>query len=124
MGIQDARGDDVIAYYAGTLGFTRALDVGPTSTMIPDAEGALEPGRYLVQLLDCSASGMKAWLAFGAFARAGTVVAAAGPPHFPLGPRGLIALEFNVRKGDNDRVAVIGDGGTARLYLTRISRSD
>lgn len=124
MSAHDARGDDVIAYYASTIGFTRALGVSAISAQVPDEQGPLEPGRWLLQLLDRQSAATRAWLAFGPFRRGEPLVAVVGPPYFPMSGRGLIALEFNVRRGDNDRVAAVAENGTATLYLTRLSRSE
>jgi hypothetical protein len=52
-----------------------------------------------------------------------TVTAVADAPDFPLHLAGLVAVEVNVRKGHNDRLAAITTTGAATLYATRISRA-
>lgn len=123
-GIGDVRGDDAVAYYAGTIGATRSIAVADgVSATLRDADGPLEPGRYLMQVLNWTSSSAKIWVRFGRFEKGHSLEASAGPPNFPLAQRGIIALELNVLPGDNDRAAAIGDGGGGTLYLTRISRS-
>ncbi|MCZ6868099.1 MAG: hypothetical protein O7G84_01185 [Gammaproteobacteria bacterium] len=117
------RGDDDIAFFAASLGRTRALAVTDTAAEITDPDGALVPGRYLLHVANLSA-GAVVWVATGKFEKGAaplTVVAAA--PHFPMSAATIVALELNILKEDNDRIAAIATGGgTGTLYITQISR--
>lgn len=117
-----ARADDVIAFYAAELGITRKLACGVASAQLPDSEGALSPGRYLLQIADLSAPTAKVYVRGRPYIAAGTVTAVASVPDFPLHLSGLVAFEFNVRKGYNDRIAAITTAGTANLFITLVSR--
>ena len=119
-----ARGDDVIAYYAADLGKTRELALTNVSAQLPDAGGPLPPGRYLIHLGVLSALAAVAWVKTGPFDIAVPLVATAAVPCFPMTVARVMAIEINVRKGHNDRVAAIMDAAfTGTLYVTAISRA-
>ena len=121
-GFDDVRGDDAIAYYAASIGFTRKLDISPVSAQLPDDGGPLEPGRYVIQLLKPSSSSVIAFVQLGPFIKGAPLIAVADAPSFPMQLGHLIAIEFNALLNVNNRVAGITDQGTATLYITRISR--
>jgi hypothetical protein len=119
------RGDDALYYYAANLGLTQAIAVTATPAQTSDIEGALTPGRYLLQIADVSNSGTTIWVRTGKFEKGVALSMVAGVPWFPMKPGGVIAIEINVRKGDNDRIAAVASGpGTplGTLYVTQISR--
>ncbi len=127
-------GDDDIAYYAASLGCTRKLDVTSAPTQLTDADGPLEPGRYLLQARFGSGSNSDIWVAMGPFEKGETLVVAADVPHFPFLENGVIAIEVNVRPvpkqqkatraqdRPNNQVAAVTSSGSATLYITAISR--
>lgn len=118
------RGDDDIAFFAAAIEETRLIAASPASASFPDADGALVPGRYLIQILGASASSVVVWIQMGKFEKGVPLTASVGPglKRVPLSPSGIIAIEVNVVKEDNDRIAVVTAGGTASVYITRISR--
>ena len=89
----------------------------------PDNALALPPGRYVLHIADVSSDGAKVWVAMGKFAKSVTLVVVASVPHFPMSATGIIAIEVNIRKGDNDQIAAITSAGTANLYITQVSRA-
>lgn len=120
-----ARGDDLMAFYAADLGITRKLEItNAASAQITDADGAIEPGRYLIQVLLGTGGKPTArcWLRFGKFVAAGTITATIAVPSFPVDPEGVYVFELNVRQGYNDRFAgiVAAAGAAHTVYFTRI----
>lgn len=118
------RGDDAIYYYAANLGLTRALSVTAAGVQLLDVDGPLVPGRYLLHLGTVSTSAV-IWVRAGKFEKGTPLDIAAGVPHFPMSPSRILAIEVNVRKEDNDRIAAIAAGPgtpTGVLYITQISR--
>lgn len=115
------RGDDDIAFFAATLGRTIGIACSAVAAQIPDEEGALPAGRYLLHIADVTPKVAKLWVATGKFEEAVAIAVAAAPPHFPMHLAGIVALELNVRRGFNDRIAAIMSVGTGTLYITKIS---
>jgi len=116
------RGDDALYFYAADLGITHALEVTATASQLPDVVGALRPGRYLIHAVERVPAKTVVWIRTGKFVLGAALDIAAAPPWFPLRVDGIVAIEINVRKGHNDRIAAITDGGSATLYVTRVSR--
>jgi len=116
------RGDDALAYFGATLGATRALAASGAAAQTSDPDGPLPPGRYLLHISDVSLSAAKVWVRMGAYVRGEVLPITAAPPAFPMQLGGIVAIEVNVRRHDNDRVAVVMSAGTAILYITEISR--
>jgi hypothetical protein len=91
-----------------------------------DDDGALVPGRYLLQAAGTLVPGQTLWVHRGRFT-AGTALspiggaAVAGPARFPLTAT-IVALEFHVLGGYSDRIAVqLGSGSDVTVYLSRVS---
>lgn len=117
------RGDDSIAFFAATLGRTSALSVTDAGEQISDADGPLAPGRYLLHVANVSAPTVVIWVATGAFESGGSIAVTTTVPFFPMSPATILAIELNIVKGHNDRIAAIATaGGTGTLYITQISR--
>lgn len=116
------RADDDIAFYAADLGPTRRLSVSTTPAQLPDEDGPLLPGRYVLFVDDMDASFTKAWVRLGAFIKGAVLPVQADVPWFPLSATGLVFIEFHVREKVNDRVAAVTGAGTANLYISLISR--
>lgn len=124
MSTAAARGDDAIAFYAADLGETRALAATTSGDQTTDVDGALVPGRYLIQIVNVSDSAAIVWIHAGAFEKGKPITLAAGPGRrrAPLSTQSVVAIETNVLKGDSDRIGAITTVGTATVYVTRISR--
>lgn len=118
------RGDDALAYFGATLGATRALGVSVAPAQTSDPDGPLPPGRYLLHISDLDPVAAKVWVRMGKYVRGEVLGVAASPPAFPMQLGGIVAIEVNVRRGDNDRIAAVMAGilDTAVLYITEISR--
>jgi hypothetical protein len=117
------RGDDALYYFAANLGRTRKLVVSIAAIQLPDADGPLTPGRYLIHVDDFSPPGkQKIWVRMGKFEKGKTLAVAADVPHFPMSLTGIMGIEVHVRKGDNDRLAAISSEGSAAVYITQVSR--
>ena len=117
------RGDDAIYFFAASLGLTRRLVVTDIPAQLPDEDGALVPGRYLLHIAELSANAKQiTWVRTGKFGT--TVPVAADVPAFPMSLASIMAVELNVRKGANDQIAAVNDllGTTTNLYITQISR--
>lgn len=121
MGVVGDRGLD---FYDADIGETLVVALTGASAQTSDAQGALSPGRWLVQVVDPT---NRTWIRFGPFVAAGTLtaVAAQGPQRIPIDPDGMVrAFEILIRPNHNDRVAgIVESGGTATLWLTKISRA-
>lgn len=116
-----ARGDDLLDFYRSDLGNARILALTNVSAQTPDAAGPLPPGRYI--LLIRAVAGQWAWVRTEPFVKTATVTAAVNTG-FPLSPDGLLAVEFNVRKGHNDRIAgILEAAGSATLYILPLAKS-
>ncbi len=119
----DAKSADVVGFYAADIGITRALVIGAgASAMTSDADGPLTPGRWVIQLRTALLTEY-AWIRVGTYKKGTPLSASTGPGNnrFPLSPSALIAIEFHVRKGVNDRIAGITESGAATLYISRVS---
>ena len=115
-----------IAFYEADIGGTFVISASTTLANAPsDVEGALPPGRYLVQAISFSDATATCWLHVGRFESGTPLVPgndiAAGTQRFPLHGDAMPAIEFNVLTGHNDRVAVVTSAGTATVYLSRVS---
>lgn len=113
------RGDDDIAFFAANLGLTHALMFDTNGANLADAQGPLKPGRYLVQLR--KEDNGYAWVSVGKWERGNPIAAPAAVPAFPMSNVGLVAVEFHVREGVNDRIAARTESGSAVLYITLVS---
>lgn len=113
------RGDDDIAFFAANLGHTYELSFDANGANLSDAQGALVPGRYLIQLR-MNGNGY-AWVSVGKWVAAAPIPTPAAPPAFPMSNAGIVAVEFHVRQGVNDRLAARTESGSAKLYATRVS---
>ncbi len=116
------RGSDAFNFYSAKLGDTRELAASVAAAQTPDAGGPLPPGRYLLHIGNLSATTVKVWLRTGKFVKGDTLNISAAVPACPFSLDGLMAIEINVHKEDNDRVAAITSAGTASVYITPISQ--
>jgi hypothetical protein len=119
------RGDDALAFYAADLGRTREIPCSIVAAQLLDKDGPLKPGRYLLHISDVNPTSKKVWVRTGKFEKGTALPISASTPWFPMQLGGIMAIEFNVRKGHSDQVAAImaGPGApTAVLYITAISR--
>ncbi len=119
------RGDAALHFYEANLGLTLELTVIEASAVqTTDADGALPPGRYLLHISDTT-NDAQIWVKTVKFVKGDTVGLTAGVPAMPFRVGLIIGLEFNVRRGDNDRVVAIASGpgvASGTLYITQISR--
>ena len=120
------RGDHDIAYYEATVGETAALTTSAADTpafLNDDDAAALLPARYLIQVAAVSDPAVVVWVGFSPFVRgeAPASVAGAGPKRVPLSQSTIIAIETHVLEDTDDRVTVESTGGTATVYVTRVS---
>ena len=118
------RGDDDLAFYAADIGETRLVSADALSNQqTTDADGALVPGRWLVQVFPTD-SAAKVWVGFGKFVAAVVLSSPVGPgkQRIPCSGKTIIAFETNVLKGYSDRAVARTTVGTAEVYLTLISR--
>lgn len=118
------QGQDAIAFFAADVEETRALSLSTSSAQIPDVDGPLPPGRYMLLLRDTDVSDWT-WIKFGKFVTGGTITATVGPgaDKLPLSRQAIIGFEINITPGRNDRIAAINESGGGTLYMIRISRS-
>jgi hypothetical protein len=119
------RGDDDIAFYAADIGDTALLSASVTPAQLSDAHGPLPSGRYIIQVVNLSGTGKQlVWVGQGPFVPGGVMAIAAAPgkDRIPLSQQALVAIETNVVKGFSDRIAAVTSGGTAEVYITRVSR--
>lgn len=124
-----ANPDDMNDFYGADLGRTRALSAGagaPVSSggaSPADPEGALPPGKYLIQAQAPSGGGASDHVFIDAvpFKKGDTAwnTMAAAAPATPL-IRGWI--EIHVRPGHNDRIVARTSAGSTTVYITQISR--
>ena len=117
------RGDHDIAFYEAVIEETRSLDVTAAGEETPDDDGALTPGRYLVQFFQTSGPTTAiCWLHVGVF-KEGVLgpTAEPGNKRFPLSASSIIAIEFNVMTDENDRIAGIMSEGAGTLFISRVS---
>ena len=119
------RGDDAIAFFAAHLGSTRRLQASSTTPVqLLDDDGPLRPVRHLIHIANLNKPGESVWIKMGKFEKGATLGVTTAPPDFPMNPATIFAIEVNVRKGENDQIAVIisGNGASANVYITEISR--
>jgi len=118
------RGDDDIAYFEAAIEETVALAATVAGAQTTDNYGALTPGRWLIQAQAFSVATALCWVQVGAFVKGSPISLAsgAGLKKYPLSDK-LPAIEFNIRKGVDDRVGVIMSAGTADVLLSRVSRT-
>lgn len=114
--------DDAWVYHAD-IGYTYDLPIGPGGAQLTDAQGPLSPGRWLVQLRT-TFTAQWAWVILGPFEKGSPIAltAGAGRQRIPLSRASVIAAEFHVRKGYNDRIGGITESDTANLLITQVSR--
>lgn len=117
------RGDDSLAYFAATLGRTRALDVTAAASQLLDKDGALLAVRHLLHIADVSPTNRVIWVRTGKFEKGVILSITPGLPWFPMSLGGCSAIEINVRKEYDDQIAAVLSGaGSGILYITEISR--
>lgn len=114
-----ARPDDELDFYDADIGRTIEVGLTTVAAQTTDAEGALSPGRYLIQVTTSSDTDI-AWMKVAPFVKGGTADVAAAVPNMPF--RIVKAIEYNVRKGASDRIEGIMGTGTGTLTITKISR--
>ncbi|MCH9836988.1 hypothetical protein K0U83_15080 [bacterium] len=120
------RGDFDIGYYEASIEETHSVTaaVGALTNAPAAAEGALRPGRYLVQLSNPTA-GTVVWVHVGAFDAAVPLAPAnpiaAGTRRIPLSSSGVLAIEFQALTGYSDRIAVQAVGNAATVFISRVS---
>jgi hypothetical protein len=120
-------GNDDIQFYHAAIEhtFEAAIGAGGLTQVPTDLEGALPPGRYLAQALITGAGVM--WLHVGKFDTAVPLAPSAptgaGVRRIPLSSKCACAIEFNVVKGHNDRIAAQMSTGAGTLFVTRVSRT-
>lgn len=120
------RGDHDIAFYEATIGETLAHTTSGPATpgfLNDDDAGALTPARYLIQVAAVSDPAVVVWVGFSEFEAGATPasIAAAGLKRIPLSQSTIIAIETNVLEAEDDRVTIESTGGTATVYVTRVS---
>lgn len=117
------RGDHDIAFYEAAIEETRSLAVTAGFTQLSDEDGALVPGRYLVQLAAASSDTAFCWVHVGEFVKTESLGGTAGPgrARFPLSRSTVVAVEFHVIGGYSDRLGAIMSAGTGTLYVSRVS---
>jgi hypothetical protein len=104
--------------------FEAAAATGVLTPFNADTDGALAPGRWLVQVRGLAAT-QEVWVHVGPFV-AGTPLApvaptAAGTKRFPL-TSSIVGLEFHVLNDYSDRVAVqLNSGASVACFLSRVS---
>lgn len=107
--------EDQRMFFECTLGDTITLPcVGGSSE---ELLGALEEGRYLVQVLDIGSE--RVWVRHGVH---GSTVAAAAAPSFPMDALGVLAFEINVKRGNGmpNSIAVFCANAGPEIHVTRI----
>ena len=117
-------GDDDIAFYAADVGYTYVLPLTTGLSTLPAVDGALVPGRYLVQVGGLT-TGAIAWVHFDAYQDDPPAISnptGAGRQRVPLMATGLIAIETHAVAKYSNRISGIVTSGTATLYVTRVSR--
>lgn len=112
--------EDDIAAFAAVVGFTRKIQATTAGVQDSDANGPLSPGRYLIQAIFNGNAII--WISFGKFEKGVTIDMPNDVPAFPLSNSVLIAIEFHVRKGVDDRIGARTSTGTADVYITKVSR--
>lgn len=117
------RGDHDIAFYEAAIEETHRLDVTATYSQLPDVDGPLRPGRYLIQLFNPSNDTAVCWVHVGKFEKAVSLAGTAGPGvrRVPLSKQAIIAIETHVLVGHSDRIGAIMSAGTGTLFVTRVS---
>lgn len=118
-------GDDDRAFYHASIGITFALlAVGVAGAQTSDDDGALLPGRYLIQVGNFSDPAALCWIHVGAWEESSPLAlgAVAGRKRVPFVQGGLIAIETNVLTGDSDRIGAQSSIGTCDVYITKVSR--
>jgi hypothetical protein len=113
------REDDDVAFYAAALKRTYELIAGTGGDALAEEEGALPPGRYLLQLR--TGGRQYVWITVGKFEKGKPLTPSLGTPAFPMSNQGIVAVEYHIRKGYNDSLAAITEDSNATLYLTLVS---
>jgi hypothetical protein len=110
-----AHADDLRYFYSAFLGRTEELAI--TDAGVTEVAEALEPGRYLVHILDATG---RIYVQQGLF---GSNAPAAAAPAFPMDNDGIRAIEIVVRpRLSGNSIAARATGGvTATLVVTKIS---
>lgn len=118
--------DERLFFRAG-IGASIRLGLDGSSRQIPDVNGAIPPGKYVVQFLGLTAI---AWVRSAPFVKGETITAAvpaglaAGatdtPNEFPVDAAISTSFLLHVRSGINDRLAVILSAGTATMVMTQL----
>lgn len=116
-----AHADDLRFFYAEHLGDT--VEVTTPSGGTVELPEPLTPGRYMIR---CTAyGGADVWIKQGVF---GDVTAAAAPPatkfvvHTDSAHLNYPILVVMVRDENDNAFSFFGDGGTAEIQITKISR--
>lgn len=116
-------GPDAVAAFAVEIGFTRKLAATAVASQTSDDGGPLPPARYLLQIINPDNVATIVWVRAVPFVKGEVVGVDQDAPSFPLQRNGLQAFAFNVLPGVSDRIAArCSAGGTATLYITRVSR--
>jgi hypothetical protein len=94
------------------------------SRQLVDDDGPLRPVRHLIQVANFSSAGNTVWIKMGKFERGVALGVTAAPPNFPMQPGVVCSIEVNVRKGEDDQIAVTVSGNNveADVFITEISR--
>lgn len=114
------RADDELDFFNADMGPTTLVNLSTTAAQTTDADGALPPGRYLLQVIGLATNAV-AFVKQVPFKKTETVALIAAPPAFPFAA--TTAIEVNVRKDFSDRIVGRCDTGTAKLYITQLSRA-
>jgi hypothetical protein len=121
------RGDHDIAFYEAAIEETRELSVTDAGENLDEDDGALRPGRYLIQFLQSSGPGgpvtATCWVHVGPWKNGPlTPTLGPGPRRIPLSANGIAAVETHVLADYSDRIAAIMTAAaTGILYITRVS---
>jgi hypothetical protein len=126
MGAGAHRGDYDIAFYEARIGETLEASTVAAATPVflnSDADGPLQPARWLIQVTAVSGAGVAVWVGLSAFDKGDSPssVAGAGPQRIPLSRAALVFIETHVLAGVDDRVTLETIGGSATITATRVS---
>lgn len=121
-----ANATDERLFFQAAIGGSLRVALTIASAQTSDAQGALPPGKYLVQFLGLTGV---AWIRANKFVPGETITAvvpgvipAPGDRvnEFPIDPAIARSFTLHVRNGINDRIAAILSAGTATMIITKL----
>lgn len=120
------RGDFDIGFYEAAIEETHSVTaaIGALTNLPSAVDGALRPGRYLIQLSN-PVAGSVVWVHVGAFDATVPLApvnpVAAGTKRIPLSSAGVLAVEYQALAGFSDRIAVQATGNATTVFVSRVS---